>query len=624
MTKEELIRLKKKLAKLTPEEKIERDKRLRQIATGEIIGEKTGYPSLDKPWLKHYPEESIGVEIPKVTAYQQIYDKMKDKSGMIALEYFKRKITYKEVFENIEKTAKALKAIGVKKGDVVTLAMPTCPETVYLFYALNRIGAISNCVDPRMTVDGFKMSLESTDSHHIITVDMCEPIISEVVKEADVKNVISVSPVESAPLPIKALAMSKKAGKSQFMNWQEFIKKGKAYQGTLDSEYEENMPLTIVHTGGTTGKPKGVVLTNENFNNMALTQVLCDLGFEAGDRFLTFLPPFTAYCLVNAIHDGLYLGWHNILIPMFQPSDFPYLMKKHKPNHVLSGPILWDAFIRSKKQEKENLRYLKSPISGGDSLNIELERQVNEFLKNHGSPSTIVQGYGMSEISAAAFYAKQSSYKPGSVGIPYIKNNVGIFDPDTGEELQYNQEGEICISSPTLMLGYYNNPEETARVIEVKDDGERWLHTGDIGRVDEDGNLYIIGRMKRMIVRNGNKLFPSNIETIVMRNPAVESVAIVQMPDDEERHVPIAHIVLKDECKGLEEEIVEQVEKTISDELPEHNIPYAYVFRDSLPVTGLNKVDFKTLEKESLEYCGIKEKIHHYTQEQPKQNVKKS
>ena len=624
MEKEKLVLLKQNLAKLSEEQKKQRDIYLRKLSCGEIQGPMTGYPSIDKPWLKYYPEESIGVEVPKITAYQQVYEKWKDKQGMIALEYFNRKITYNEVFKNIEKAAKSLKALGIKKGDVVTMAMPTCPETVYLFYALNRIGAISNCVDPRMTVDGFKMSLENTDSHHIITVDMCESVISEVIKVADIKNAISVSPVESAPLPIKALAVAKKTGKSQFMNWQEFIKKGTTYYGKIDSEYEENMPLTIVHTGGTTGKSEGVVLTNENFNNMALTQILCDLGFQAGDRFLTFLPPFTAYCLVNAIHDGLYLGWHNVLIPMFQPSDFPILMKKHKPNHVLSGPILWDAFIRSKKQEKENLSYLKSPISGGDSLNIELERQVNEFLKEHGSSATIIQGYGMSEVSAAAFYAKQSSYKPGSVGIPYIKNNVGIFNPDTDEELPYNQEGEICISSPTLMLGYYNNQEETDKVIEIKEDGERWLHTGDIGRVDEDGNLYIVGRMKRMIVRNGNKLFPSNIETIVLRHPAIENVAIVQMPNEVERNVPVAHILLKEEYSGMEEEIIEQVETTISEELPVHNIPYTYIFREELPITGLNKVDFKTLEKESLEYVGTTRKINHYTTEKPKQNIKKS
>ena len=453
---------------------------------------------------------------------------------------------------------------------------------------------------------------------------MCEPVIEKVTEILPLESVVSVSPVESAPLPIKVLAKAKSSKQNKFMDWNVFIKKGASYFGKIDEEYEENHPLTIVHTGGTTGKPKGVVLTNENFNNMALTQVLCDLGFEAGDRFLTFLPPFTAYCLVNAIHDGLYLGWHNILIPTFQPSDFPMLMKKHKPNHVLSGPILWDAFIKSKIQEKENLKYLKSPISGGDALNIELEKQVNKFFENHGSKATITQGYGMSEISAAAFYSKASAYKPGSVGIPYIKNNVGIFDPNTGEELPFNEDGEICISSPTLMLEYYRNPEETAKVIEVKEDGERWIHTGDIGRVDEDGNLYIIGRMKRMIVRNGNKLFPSNVENIVMQNPAINNCAIVQMPNKLERHVTVAHVVLKEEFVGMEEEIIAQIEEEIAQELPEYNIPYTYVFRENLPITGLNKIDFKKLEEQSKSYADVMGKVNHYIVEIPKQNVKKS
>lgn len=616
MTKEDLLELKRKLALLSDQERKERDLYLRGLANGEIQGPSVGYASIDKPWLKYYPESGINEDIPKVTAYQLIYDKMCQKTNYIALDYFGKKITYKEVFENIEKVAKSLKQLGVKKGDIVTMAMPTSPETVYLFYALNRIGAISNCIDPRMTVEGFVASINSTKSKHLIAVDICDDIVKAVTKQVQLNSVVSVSALESAPLMIKLLGRNKK--ESQFINWQQLIKLGKNYIGPIDEPYEENSAITIVHTGGTTGKSKGVVLTNENFNTMAVTQRISDLNLEEKDTFLTFLPPFTAYCLVNAIHDPLYLGFENALVPKFSPEDFPKLMKKYKPNHVLSGPILWDGFIKSKLHQKANLRYLKSPISGGDSLNVELEKQINEFFAEHNCNYPITQGYGMTEISAAAVYSKTSSYKEGSVGIPYIKNNVGIFDPETGDELGYNQEGEICISSPTIMKEYYNNPVETEKVIQIKEDGLRWIRTGDIGKIDEDGNLFVIGRIKRMIVRSGNKIFPSTVENIMMRSGAIENCAIVQMDDSVERHIPVAHVVIKEEFRGIEDTIVEKIEEEIAKELPSYNLPATYVFRDNLPLTGLQKIDFKKLEEESKACVIPNRKINIQTTESSK------
>lgn len=616
MTKEDLLELKKKIALLSEQEKKERDLYLRGLVTGEIQGPPVGYPSIDKPWLKYYPASGVTTSIPETTAYQLIYDKMHDKPNYVALDYFGKKITYKEVFENIENAAKALKQLGVKKGDIVTMAMPTSPETIYLFYALNRIGAISNCIDPRMTAEGFASSIDSTQSKYLIAVDICNDVINEVVKRVQLNSVITVSALESAPFLIKALGKNKKS--SKFTNWQQLIELGKNYTGKIDEPYDKNAAITIVYTGGTTGKPKGVVLTNDNFNTMAVTQKISDLNLEEKDKFLTFLPPFTAYCLVNAIHDPLYLGFENVLIPVFSPNDFPKLMKKYKPNHVLSGPILWDAFIKSKINRKANLKYLKSPISGGDSLNIELEKQVNQFFSDHNCSYPITQGYGMTEISAAAVYSKTNSYKEGSVGIPYIKNNIGIFDPETGDELGYNQEGEICISSPTLMKEYYNNSLETEKTIQAKEDGLRWIHTGDIGRVDEDGNLFVIGRIKRMIVRSGNKIFPTTVENIMMRNSSIENCAIVQMDDSVERHIPVAHIVIKEEYRGMEDIIVEQIEEEISKELPSYNIPTAYVFRENLPLTDLQKINFKELEEESKTCIIPNQKINFQSSESSK------
>ena len=232
---------------------------------------------------------------------------------------------------------------------------------------------------------------------------------------------------------------------------------------------------------------------------------------------------------------------------MFDPKDYPKLMKKYRPNHVLSGPILWDFFIKSDLISKEDLSYLKSPISGGDVLNPELEKQINEFFKEKGCNYNVIQGYGMTEVSAAAIYSRPEAYKLSSVGIPYIKNNVAIINPDDCSEVNYNQEGEICLATPTMMLEYLNNKKETSNVIEIGKDNIRWIHTGDIGKIDEDGNIYVLGRMKRLIVRNGNKIFPSTVEEEILKTGLIESCAVVQMDNDDERHVPVAHIILKKE-----------------------------------------------------------------------------
>lgn len=566
--------------------------------------ELTGYPSIDKPWLKYYPASAVEAEIPKKTAYQFIYEKHSNNRQAIALEYLGIKISYGKVFDMIDIIACSFISMGVKKGDIVTFALPTMPEMVYIFYALNRIGAVSNAIDPRLQEPEILKTLKETNSKILVALDMCLPEIAHLQKTVNLSYIVTLTPVESLPMPVRILNSFKnrriKNKDPRFLNWKEFLKIGKNVKEAIEVDYEPNMPVTIVHTGGTTGVPKGVVLTNENFNAMALMQEISKYELQQYDVFLTFLPPFIAYCLVNAIHDPLYLGFHNILVPKFDPQDFPGLMMKYHPNHVLAGPILWEYFIKSDLTQNADISYLKSPISGGDALNIELEKQVNQFFETHGCKHKIAQGYGMTEVSAASCFSTDDSYVPGSVGIPYVKNVISIFDSDTGEELTYNQSGEVCIQTPTMMLEYYNNPAATAEVIRKHLDGSVWVHTGDIGRMNENGNLFIEGRIKRMIVRNGNKIFPVSVENVIMTHSAVANCVVTQMPNEIERHVPVAHIIFN---KPVEEDTtIDEIDQLIRNVLPEFNVPYLYVIRDSLPITAINKIDYKKLEEESKSY----------------------
>lgn len=619
MKKEDLIAYKEKLSKLSNKEKKLRDLYLRKLSTGEYQGPMTGYASIDKPWLKYFPIKGIKTDIPKTTAYGMIYDKRKDNKNYIAFDYLGNKISYGTFFENTTKVAKSLKSLGIKKGDYVTLAVPTCPETAYVLYALNRIGAISNFIDPRLKEKDFVNKMKPINSKTIICIDMCIPEIKKMKNDYSIENTILLSPLESAPKTIKLFGglKSKKIKENGILNWQDFIKLGNNYNGEIDVEYEPNTVASVVYTGGTTGNPKGVLLTNENYNAMAIAQSESGLDINEKDTFLTFLPPFIAYCIVNSIHDPLYLGCENILLPMFDPKDFPKLMKKYKPNHVLSGPILWDFFINNKKISKEDLSYLKSPVSGGDVLNPELEISINDFFKKHNCNYNVLQGYGMTEVSSAATYTLPNSYKPKSVGVPYFKNNIAIVDPDSNEELKYNEKGEVLISSPTMMKEYLNNIESTNEII-TNINGERWIKTGDIGYIDNEGHLFIQGRIKRMIVRNGNKIFPSSIEELIEKTGLVSRCAVVQMEDKDERHVPIGIIVLDENMRGQEQEIMNKINEFIGKNMADFNIPKKYIFTNELPLTNINKIDFKYIESEIDKFKFESEQLIFYDFDKPK------
>lgn len=611
MTKEGLLELKEYLSHLSDEERRKRDLHLRRLATGEEQGPSTGYPSIDKTWLKYYPEDAIVSDVPKMNAYDYVYQRNKDFPNQVALSYFGKKISYYELFQKIDEVARAFKKIGIHSGDVVTMAMATTPEMIYILYGLNKIGAIVNIIDPRLTTEEIKEKVNLSNSKVLVGIEMSVDNIIKEKNNTTLQDLIVVSPLESAPMLLKLIGKpkEKKYDNNEVQRWDSFLSLGKNYNGNIGEDFEDNKPAIIIYTGGTTGAPKGVVLTNENLNAMAVMQVVSGYNLQRKDTFLNFLPPFSAYSVVQASHIPLSLGLSITQVPLFKPEDFPKLMRKYRPNHVMSGPILWDIMMNDKLSRRVNLSNLKSPISGGDSLQVELEKAINCYLSEHQCKYKLQQGYGMTEVSAAAFYSTENSYRLGSVGIPLVKNNVSIRNIETGEELMVNQDGEILISTPTMMQGYFQNEKATSDIIENGEDGVKWIHTGDIGHIDESGHLFIVGRIKRMIVRAGNKIFPSNVENVIMTLPQIEHCSIVGMPDSKEKSSPIAHIVLSEEYIGCEESIIREIEDTILSNLPDYNIPKKYVFRNSLPVTEMSKVDFKQLELESIDFSKNDDRI---------------
>ena len=605
MNQEKLNELKEKIGKLTELEKKQRDLYLRKLANGELQGPPVGYNSIDKPWLKYYTEEKLMEDAPLVSCYEYLYQNNKDYPNDIAIEYFGKKITYKELFENIDKAAQAYETIGVKKGDIVTICSITTPEIIYSFYALNKIGAISNMIDLRYTEKSIEKFLNEVKSKYCVILDLCYPKVKNIINNTHIEKVITVSPVDSAPKILKGISKmsdtikGKKItieDKKKYISWKDFIKQRKVVE-IKSIPYVKNYPISIVHTGGTTGVPKGVLISNENINNVTIQTKNADVEAGRGFRFLNIMPPFIAYGIGLALNTPLTLGWYTIVIPKFDAKEFDKLLEKHKPNCIIGVPAYWESVMKSEKMKNADLSYVKTVLLGGDKIKPEFEKRLQSYLENHNCSSDVGKGYSMTEATAIATFSSKNANKLDSAGIPLSKTTVSVFEPGTEIELKPNEMGEIYIKSPTIMLEYYENPEETNKV-KVKHADGYWIHSGDIGYVDNDGLVYPKDRIKRIIVRSGFKVFPSEIENLFMTHYAIESCAVVGIPDEIDVNAPIATIVLKEEYKGQETKIKEELLESFHNSvLPPYFEPVDFTFTDALPLTDIGKVDFKVLQK---------------------------
>lgn len=561
----------------------------------------TGYPSKDLPWLQYYSEEQINYEIPKCTCYELLYNNNKDKLDDIAIDYFGNKITYKKLFENIENTAKAYQSLGVKKGDIVSFLAIDTPEIIYSFYALNRLGAISNMVDPRSNGNALEKYFNEVNSEYVVTISNFRKNILEIIDKTNVKKIIDINAVESAPRPIRLLSKIKgieSSNDERVVDWKNFIKSGKTEEIINDFPYKENYPASIVHTGGTTGKPKGVLLSNDNFTAVVYETYNTPFNLERQDKFLNILVPFVAFGLALGMHAPMSLGWKSILIPNYTIDKMQKLIRKYKPQLVMGTQTYFEPLVDYKKYNYKNT---KAMLIGGMPTKAEFEKELNDTIMNNGGSFMISKGYSMTEASSMGTCSYNKANKPGSNGVPLSKTVVAAFKEGTDEELKYNEVGEICLKTPTMMLGYYNNPEETSKVIKKHSNGEYWVHSGDLGYVDEDGFVFIKDRIKRMIIKSGFKVFPSEIENSFMKHPDVKNCSVVGMDDEVDNKVPVAFIIPEKEDVDIDKLGEELKEYIYKDGLPVYFEPKAFFVVDKFPITNVGKVDYRKLEERANE-----------------------
>lgn len=563
------------------------------------------YASVAKPWLKYYDASFIGQPLPDCTTFEYLYQQNKQHLNEPALEYFGRKITYADLFVNIKKTAAAFRSIGLKKGDIATVVSIMTPEIIYAFYAADLIGATLNLVDPRYSVEGIHDYIAEVDSHLLICLNVTYDRCVQAAKRTHVERILVVSPADSLSLPMAMGYKLKNPDKNHYssnvIHWKDFIAGGQGQSTAADPVDPMDHACVVVHTGGTTGSPKGVMLTDRNFNTIAKQFKTYEFLCHRGQTLMNIMPPFIAYGFACGIHLPLTLGIKVVIVPNADASKLGSLVLKYKPQHMFGVPTHYQQLATDPRLKNKDLSFIRMYAAGGDAISVGAEENVNEFLAAHNVEFPMAKGYGMTEVSSAATAAAASITKPGSAGIPLVDTIVSVFEPGTAKELPIGEQGEICICSESIMKGYYHKPEETAAVKQVHPDGRTWVHTGDVGYIDEDGFVFVGSRIKRLIIRpDGFKVFPSMIENAISHHPAVRQCSVVGCvaKDHPQGRLPFVFVVLDPAAADKKRQILRELRQLCVEELPEYVQPVAYKFISEMPLTPVGKVDYRKLEEQ--------------------------
>lgn len=533
--------------------------------------------------------------------YDAVYEASCKWPHNVALEYFETQVTYREMIKKINRVAAALKAIGAEKGENITVCMPNTPEAVYMFYAINEIGAVANMIHPLSSEKEIEDYLQQAHSRIMLCIDVSYPKVENIIKNTEVEQLIVVSPSRSMDVLVRAIYKLTKGRKNhikksqKITTWDRFLTRANRFIGNPHTRVNSKDAAVIMYSGGTTGKPKGIILSNLNFNAQALgAKYLVPELIKSEHSFLTFLPNFHAFGLGVCMHMPLYFGCRIVLIPQFNAKKFKKYIKKYRINILVGVPSAFE-YLTKLKFGPRDLRNIKGVVSGGDVISMSSKERINDFLKEHGSRAIIENGYGLTEASGGFIFSPRSMARdPDGIGIPIPDNEVIIVDLKTGKEAPTGKDGEIVVRGLSVMKGYLGKPKETAEAF-IKVGTKKYLRTGDIGYVDENGLFHFRSRLKRMIVSNGYNIYPANIEDVTLKCKLVNACAVVGREDKLRGERVVVFIVAKPDAS--ERAIRKELGSIYKKYLAKYEIPREIRFIDELPKTKLAKVDFRALEQ---------------------------
>ena len=558
------------------------------------------------PWKKFLGGVPSTLEYFEGSMFEAVEKIAKEYPSGIAFDFMGRSTTYSKMIDEIRKCAKALKTIGVRGGDRVTIAMPNCPQAIYMFYAINLVGGVANMIHPLSAEKEIEFYLNESESVTAITLDQFYGKFESIRQNTKVVNIIIASVKDELSKPIRAGYMLTEGRKIQkipqdapIIRWNDFMKLGKHCFYNYSVSRAADDPAVILYSGGTTGTTKGIVLTNKNFNALGQQVVAANPMFRPGDKMLAAMPLFHGFGLGVCIHTMLSQGGRCILVPRFTAKSYAKLIVKYKCNFIAGVPTLYEALLRLPSMEGANLSCLKGVFSGGDSLSVELKKKLDKFLYDHSSTIQVREGYGMTETVTACCLTPPHMFKEGSIGLPFPDTYIKIVKPGTEEELPYGEEGEILLSGPTVMKEYMNHPEETAKTLQKQSDGLTWIMSGDLGIMDSEGFIYFRGRAKRMIISSGYNIYPSQIENILDAHEYVQMSCVIGVPDAYKMQKVKAFVKLAAGIAPSEEtkrELLAYCKKHIA----KYAMPYDIEFRDDMPKTLVGKVAYRALEEEEI------------------------
>ena len=559
------------------------------------------------PWAGHTGDVPLHLDYFDGSMFEALELVAKKYPRNIAFDFMGKATTYPQMIEEIKKCARSLKTIGVRAGDKVTIAMPNCPQAIYMFYAVNLVGGIANMIHPLSAEKEIEFYLNESESVTAITLDQFYNKFESIRQNTKVVNIIIASVKDELSKPVRAgymLTEGRKIAKipkdAPVIRWKEFMDMSRfCFYKNFRVERGYDDPAVILYSGGTTGTTKGIVLTNGNFNALSQQIIATNPMFRPGDRMLAAMPLFHGFGLGVCVHSMLANGGRCILIPRFTAKSYAKQIVKYRCNFIAGVPTLYEALLRLPSMDGADLSSLKGVFSGGDSLSIELKKKFDKFLYDHHAVIQVREGYGTTETVTACCLTPTNIYKEGSIGLPFPDTYIKIVKPGTDEELPYGEEGEILLAGPTVMKEYMNHPDETAKTLRKHDDGLTWVYTGDLGVMDDQGFIYFRGRAKRMIISSGYNVYPGQIENILDANEMVQMSCVIGVPDAYKMQKVKAFVMLKPGVAAddaTRQELLAYCRKHVA----KYAMPYDIEFRQELPKTLVGKVAYRVLEEEEL------------------------
>jgi long-chain acyl-CoA synthetase len=559
----------------------------------------TQSPYAARPWLKHYdywvrsnlsyPGKSLA-DILSLTAIER--------PDRPATQFLGTQMTFLDLKRQADALAASLARMGIVKGDRVAIMLPNCPQYIVAAFAILRLGAVVVNINPSYTPREFLTVATDSGARLVITLDALAPLVLGVKPQTAIEQVVVTSLAEYsaaggappqiagtvalAPLVASEAELRLKSGWSE--GWSE----------ALHNRIRSDDLAVLQYTGGTTGTPKGAMLTHGNiWANVVQTESWTNPSYvlNGNERYLVVIPYFHIYAFSVCMMVGLRIGALQIIHPKYDPEQVLISIRDFRPTYFPAVPTVFVSLLNHPKVSEYGLEHVRFFNSGGAPCPVEV---MDSFERRIGRP--LNEGYGLSETSPVTHSTPQLAFrKLGTIGVPFPDTDMKVVDVETGtRELPFGEAGELCIAGPQVMKGYWNKPDESANVLRRHADGRTWFHTGDIARVDEDGYTSIVQRKKDMIIVDGFNVYPSEVEAVLYAHPAVRLAAAIGVPDRYHGEIVKACIALKPGASASADDLIAHCRISLT----EYKVPREVEIRDTLPMSAVGKILYRVLRDE--------------------------